>query len=344
MIRGGHGPQELFPRRPAEGTNPAGDRIPGHVTRIDSCTVSPSPQAQGRHPTHRHPHRLGTGPPGSRPIMIHPQSRARTAQGHIMMGLEGQASTQHPSGPRFLGHPTHYSGYDGSTRHQKRELSWNTPRDGFQGPRSGINPLIDERERASPHHLWGATQNPKRHHYNTIQGARHPPPQTPAAEPSSQAGSRQAGREQAAGRETNKKNPRANQSQPTHREQAAAVAAARRGPLCAPTAPSNRGRRGWRPLSRVGFPSYTWGTGGGEPPPIPRIIPSHSDLNVTPRPAPRPRRASSRRHASGHGGADPAELGARGEHFSPPRSPRRKLGGRLDNAAAVASRTQTQYM
>lgn len=73
---------------------------------------------------------------------------------------------------------------------------------------------------------------------------------------------------------------------------------------------------------------------------------SHSDPNVTPRPAPRPRREmipatanNTVGHASGRGGADPAELDARGEHFSPPRSPRRKLGGRLDNTAGIASRT-----
>lgn len=88
-----------------------------------------------------------------------------------------------------------------------------------------------------------------------------------------------------------------------------------------------------------------------------RLASSHSNLNVTPRPTQRPRHERLQLRtllpipppgregrlditvgaAGGRHGADPAELGAHSEHFSPSPSPKEE--GQLDNTEGDASRT-----
>lgn len=150
MIRGATGPKSFSPDDQQRAPTPAGDRISRaryYPDRFMYDVLRP-PQAQGRHPTHRHPHRLATGPPAlathhdpslesraGAPDSPHPSARPETrasapaggSRSHIMMGLEGQASTHHlHRGHGFWGTaPLHW--IRRLTRHQKRELSWNTP-------------------------------------------------------------------------------------------------------------------------------------------------------------------------------------------------------------------------
>ena len=282
MIRGAHGPQELAfpPTRPAEGTNPSGDRIPGTSPgSIHVRDVSVPPGAKGRPPletaspitlatgpsalaTHHHPSLephagapslcddprfRAPSPPRYQADMCprHAPARPRAAQGHHHDGPRGPSFHSPSIGATVSGAPTHYA-LD-TTAHTGR----------------GSEPL--------PTHPW-RPHNPKRFSVS-IQGAS---PLTTNPQQSHNIPKQEAGRANRASRQEQRnqqKNPKTNQSQP--RPTASSRQQRRRrhdGAPCAPTAPPNRGRRGWHPLSRAGlFPSCTWGTGGGEPPPIPRI-------------------------------------------------------------------------
>lgn len=144
---------------------------------------------------------------------------------------------------------------------------------------------------------------------------------------------------------------KSNQNQSHEAAAAAAAAAARSAPLC--VCVPLESKRSPHPSEGAGvdgkFPThFHGGMGWGRPPPTLTISSSHSDLNGTPRPAPRPRREmipatanNTVGHASGHGGADPAELDARGARFQKPHhSPRSFPSGRdLTATAGVASRT-----
>lgn len=222
-------------------------------------------------PHHRHPP-VASGPPAlathhdpslepraaapSLCVPRHTPARPRAAQGHIMMGLEGQASTHHPSGPGWGTNPLHW--IRRLTRHQKRELSVERlPATAFSGSPVRYQPTHRGAGASlSPPSMEGP-HNPKRFRYHTYR-ARHPSHHKPTAEPYSQAGSRQQQR--------NQQNPK-NQPKPTNPPRAGGGGGGgTTGPPVCTHRPSNRGRHGWHPLSRAGFFPPTHGERAGANP------------------------------------------------------------------------------